>query len=240
MGLTCLAVIIVFLALGTAAKSLSYIPLKANFAYSGNYQLLNDKELGEYSYLDSGSAQGNPWIWFDKGDGHFTMAMHRDNVSSGRYVRLILVSPPIELPPFYPPGSFCFPNNLPNDNSIDYSFLKTWNEYIDTDNDGLLEDTGITLNLKDMTVGQIKYCEMQCRFEVFSDPSTYDLGIRQVGVVQNVVQVTVEQAPNRGKVWVIKPHADFMNRKLYRLVPKKGLCDQGLFPLDFILRVANI
>jgi hypothetical protein len=239
LGMGCLAVLVVLMTLGSAAKPLSYIPLKANFDYSLLYQVLNDKEVaGDYSYLDSGVAQGNPWIWFDKGDGHFTMAMHRDNLSSGRYVKVILAIPPIEPAPYYPPGSFCYPNNLPDVNSIKYNFIKTWNEFSDIDGDGLLEDTGDMLNLKDMALGQTKYCEMQCRFEVFTDSYTYDWGVRQAGVVQNVVQVTVERGLDGKNVWVITPRPDYKNRKLWRFVPKKGLCDQGMFQADFVLRIA--
>ena len=237
LGMACLAVLVVFLALGSAAKPLSYIPLKANFDYSLLYQILTDKEVaGDYSYQDSGVAQGNPWIWFDKQDGHFTMAMHRDNMSSGRYVKVVLFQ--IEPAPYYPPGNFCYPNNLPDVNSVKYNFIKTWNEYSDTDGDGLLEDTGVTLNLKNMALGQTKYCWMQCRFEVFTDSSTYDLGVGQTGVVQNTVQVTVGQGLDGQRVWVITPLSDYKNRKLWRFVSKKGLCDQGLFQADFVLRVA--
>jgi hypothetical protein len=237
LGMACLVMLVVLMTRGSAAKPLSYIPLKANFDYSLLYQLLNDKEVvGDYSYQDSGVAQGNPWVSFDKTDGHFQMAMHRDNLSSGRYVKVVLFQ--IEPAPYYPPGNFCYPNNLPDVNSIKYNFIKTWNEYSDTNGDGLLEDTGVTLNLKDMALGQTKYCEMQCRFEVFTDSYTYDLGVRQTGVVQNTVQVTVGQGFDGQRVWVITPLPDYKNRKLWRFVSKKGLCDQGVFQADFVLRVA--
>jgi len=233
--MACLAVLVVFWALGSAAKPLSYIPLKANFDSSSAYQLLNDNNIpGGYSYIDSGAAQGNPWIWFDKQDGHFTMAMNRARMSSGRYVQVALF--PVSAGPTYPPTSFCYPNNLPGINAIKYNFIKTWNEYSDVDGDGDLEDTGAMLNLKDMAIGQTKYCEMQCRFEVFTDAYTYDFGVMQTG--QGVVQVTVEQGLDGSKVWTIAPLPDFKNRTLWRFVPKKGLCDQGTFQLDFVLRVA--
>jgi hypothetical protein len=235
LGLACLAVLVVLWTLGSAAKPLSYVPLKANFDYSLLYQIFNDKEVaGGYSYLDSGNPQGNPWIAFAKEDGHFQMAMHRDNLSSGRYVKVSLAIP-IEPAPYYPPGNFCYPNNLPDVNYLKYNFIKTWNEYIDVG--GQLEDTGEMLNVKDMAIGETKYCEMQCRFEVFSDSYTYDWGVQQAGVVQNVVRVTVEQGLD-GKIWVITPYPDYKNRKLWKSVPKKGLCDQGVFQANFVLRIA--
>jgi hypothetical protein len=227
-----------FMTLGSAAKPLTYIPLKANFDNLSIYQLLNDQEVtGDYNYQDSGVFEGNPWVAFYKNDGHFQMATHRDTPGSGRSIQVILFQK--EPTPYYPPGNFCYPNDLPDVNSININNLKTFYEYSDTDGDGQLEDTGVTLNLKDMAPGQTKYCEMTCTFDLFSDSYTYNMGVRHTGVVQNVVQVKVEQGLDGKKVWKITPHPDYLNRKLWKYVPRKGgMCDQGVFQADFVLRVA--
>jgi len=237
VGMACLAVLVVFLALGSAAKPLSYIPLKANFGYSLLYQLLNDKEVvGDYSYQDSGVFEGNPWVAFYKSDGHFQMAAHLDTPGSGRYIQVILFQK--EPTPYYPPGNFCYPNDLPDVNAIKGNLIRTMHEFRDMDGDGLLEDAEITLNRKDMTLGQTKYCEMICEFELFTNSYRYNLGVSKVGVVQNIVQVTVEQGLDGNRVWKITPHPDYKNRKLWKYVPKKGICDQGVFQADFVLRIA--
>jgi hypothetical protein len=116
-------------------------------------------------------------------------------------------------------------------------------EFLDIDNDGLLEQTGQLLNMIQMKIGDVKYCFFSFWFEISGNSSFYLLG---EGQPTAIVQVKVEQDLLGNPVWVLKPlknypyngqSLDFLNRKLW-LHTRNASCDQGVYSMDFELRLA--
>ena len=242
-----------------------YIALKAKFVYNDAFEILNGDNAPavEYPYADSGKPQGSPWLWFDSGSGGFRMTIARNSNTAWPYVK-VLMNSWIE-----PPGNYQLPSlcavyagtpNVPG--NIRWFWFTSGQEVRDNDGDGIMDNIGYpTLNLKDMNVNDIRYCNFACRFQTFDNQCEYDWGIPASGpaTADNIVKVEVISEGGT-KVWMITPYVgtngvdeqgnpivvqDCSKRKLMRAIYTKksgagygGYCDAGVWDADFELRIA--
>jgi hypothetical protein len=180
--------------------------------------------LGPWAYVDSGKGtKGNPYVGFDPKWGQFVMTISTAGKIRPKTVQ-VLLGEPLEPAPVYLPGHSCYPSQFPDVSAIKIIEFRTKSEYVYQEGEWI--QTGQALNVRDMAVGEIKHCFLTIKFTVSGIRDFFILGGQSPATP---VQVVVEEGP----VWVVRPAAGFVNRRLLR----KGICDEGLFPIDFELRV---